>query len=83
MKDDSGVQLVRCRNCDGGNWWTECCNGSDGCDCRGQPINMGRCNVCGGTGYHAIDADLRANGRTIAGRCFIGRGPTTGYWAGK
>jgi hypothetical protein len=73
---------VRCRNCDGGHWWTECCNGSGGCSCRGQPINMGQCNVCDGTGYHEAGADTRANIRAIGGACFIGTGPQNGSWAG-
>lgn len=83
MSDTENEQLIPCRICDGGRWWTECCSGANGCDCRGQPIDMGRCHVCNGTGFHRPDADLRANIRTIEGRCFIGRGPITGYWAGK
>lgn len=72
---------VPCRNCEGGHWFTECCNGSGGCDCRGQQIDMGPCNVCHGTGYHAPDADTRANLRQIQGLCFIGSGPSSGMWA--
>jgi hypothetical protein len=81
--DDDGTELEPCRQCFGGRWETECCNGADGCDCRGQVIDMGPCNVCRGTGWHRPDADRRANLRTIQGRCFIGAGPTRGYWAGK
>jgi hypothetical protein len=74
-------EKVRCRNCIDGRWETECCGGFGGCDCLGQPIDMGPCNVCGGTGWHAPDADTRANLRQIEGQCFIGNGPTSGYWA--
>ena len=80
---DEENQLVDCRNCIGGRWETECCSGANNCDCRGQVIDMGRCNVCQGTGKHKRDANTRANIETIQGRCFIGRGPTSGYWAGK
>jgi hypothetical protein len=44
---------------------------------------MGKCNVCNGTGWHRPDADTRANLRTIQGRCFVGSGPTRGYWANR
>lgn len=72
---------VRCRSCDGsGRWETECCNGSGGCSCRGQVIPMGACNVCQGTGWHAPDANTRANIEAIQGQCFIGSGPTDGSW---
>jgi hypothetical protein len=45
---------------------------------------MGPCNVCSGTG-RVVEGqyDSRANIRTIEGRCFIGSGPTSGYWAGR
>ena len=74
---------VPCRHCIDGRWETECCSGADGCDCHGDVIDMGRCNVCGGTGYHSPDADTRANIRTIEGQCFIGSGPTRGPWANR
>ena len=81
--DDDGTELVRCEYCDNGHWETECCNGADGCDCRGERVPMGPCNVCNGTGWRRPDADTRANLQTIQGRCFIGAGPTRGYWAGR
>jgi hypothetical protein len=77
--DDDGSEMQRCECCDNGQWWTECCNGAGGCDCRGQPIQMGACNVCGGTGWCRVDADTRANLRTIEGMCFIGSGPKAGW----
>lgn len=80
---DDGTELVRCEYCDNGHWETECCNGADGCDCRGERVPMGPCNVCNGTGWRRPDADTRANLQTIQGRCFIGAGPTRGYWAGR
>lgn len=81
--NNDGTELIRCRNCYNGRWEVECCNGAGGCDCHGKPVDMGICNVCGGTGWHRPDADTRANLRKIQGRCFVGSGPTSGYWAGK
>lgn len=77
------ITQVKCKNCINGRWETECCNGADGCDCRGEVIDMGTCNVCSGIGWHNPDADTRANVKAIQGRCFIGSGPTRGYWRGK
>jgi hypothetical protein len=74
---------IRCIYCVNGRWEVECCSGANGCDCHGEPVPMGICNVCGGTGWHSPDADRRANIKQIQGRCFIGNGPTSGYWAGK
>lgn len=82
-EDHDRDNLVPCEMCEGGQWEVECCNGAGGCDCRGERVPMGRCNVCNGTGMRAWDANKMANVETIRGRCFIGRGPTTGYWAGK
>lgn len=76
-----------CQACEGtGQWETECCSGANGCDCRGQRVAMGCCNVCGGHGYVDTEDpghDPMANCKAIAGRCFVGSGPTSGYWAGK
>ncbi len=77
------MEQVQCRNCDNGIWSVECCSGANGCDCEGREVNMGQCHVCNGTGFHWPDADTQANCNVIRGRCFIGRGPTRGYWAGK
>jgi hypothetical protein len=73
--DDDGTEMVQCRNCYGGRWESECCNGSSGCSCRGQPVDMGPCNVCGGTGWHRPDADTRGNIRAIQGMSYLGSGP--------
>lgn len=81
--DDDGTELVQCRNCEGGRWYTECCNGANGCDCRGEIVDMGVCNVCQGAGWHRPNADTEANLNAIRGRCFTGSGPTSGYWAGR
>lgn len=87
VKPEPSPAMERCPSCYGsGQWETECCNGADGCDCNGQRVQMGRCNVCQGSGQIRADrqgVNLRANCDAIAGRCFIGRGPTSGYWAGK
>jgi len=81
----SPTPTKKCPNCYGtGQWETECCNGSGGCDCRGQPVPMGRCNVCGGSGEIPFDesgVNFNANCDAIRGLAFIGRGPTHGIWA--
>lgn len=76
-----------CPNCYGsGNWEAECCNGRGGCSCRGEVVNMGTCRVCQGSG-RVLDGHYnpRANSDFImrTGACFIGSGPSTGYWADK
>ena len=78
----SEEDVVECTSCEGGRWYTECCNGSGGCDCGGQVLDMGACNVCHGTGYRSINADVMANLRQIQGACFIGHGPIDGSWEG-
>ena len=76
------VAMERCPSCHGrGEWETECCNGSGGCDCRGQVVPMGRCNVCHGEGQIRSDhqgVNLNANCDSIRGLCYIGRGPRYG-----
>jgi hypothetical protein len=76
---------VPCEMCVNGQWEAECCNGADGCSCHGLPVQMGTCQVCGGTGMRSINADKMANANLIrrSGRCFLGSGPRSGYWAGK
>jgi hypothetical protein len=78
-------ELIPCEMCVHGQWEAECCNGSGGCDCHGQPVQMGARHVCNGTGMRRKDADKMANANSIrnSGRCFLGSGPTSGYWAGK
>lgn len=70
-------EMVRC-HCNNGRWETECCNGAYGCSCRGQTVDMGICNVCNGEGWHAPDANTRANADYIrnSGMMFVGSGPT-------
>lgn len=80
--DDDGTELIQCRNCCGGRWSVECCSGVGGCSCRGQEVDMGMCLVCEGAGWHKPDADTHANIESIRGRCFIGSGPTSGFWSG-
>ena len=80
-------QMINCPSCNGtGEWETECCNGSCGCSCRGQVVPMGQCNVCYGSGQVPEDISpeqLKANCKAIAGLCFIGSGPSRGFWAGQ
>jgi len=73
--DGTEIELIRCNHCQGGTWYTECCNGSTGCDCRGQEINMGPCRVCEGSGWRREDANTRANCDMIQGMSYIGSGP--------
>jgi len=76
-----------CPSCYGqGTWEVECCNGSGGCSCGGGLVDMGRCNVCGGSGYvieGQYDDMANVNAIRRAGACFAGSGPSSGYWAGK
>lgn len=69
-----------CEACGGaGSWEAECCNGSGGCSCRGQRIDMGRCAACGGTGRSDVPGySPSANLNTIRGYGFIGSGPAPG-----
>jgi hypothetical protein len=75
--------MRQCECCENGIWFSECCNGADGCDCRGERVYMSACHVCRGTGMREDNANLRANADSIRGMLFTGSGPTRGYWAGK
>lgn len=81
LKREVVQKTIQCPGCGGeGEWEVECCSGANGCDCHGQPVPMGRCNICNGSGYvDENNYDRKANIRVIQGRCFIGRGPTSGY----
>lgn len=72
-------EMEKCPACHGrGEWESECCNGSGGCDCRGERVQMGTCNVCHGQGQIRKDrqgVDLRANVRIIQGLRYLGSGP--------
>ncbi len=81
--DDDGTELIRCEYCYNGQWETECCNGAYGCSCGGMPVDMGRCNVCGGSGWRRPDADTQANRRAMRGMLFAGSGPRGGYFGGR
>lgn len=81
----SNEKEIECPNCYGsGEWEAECCNGSGGCSCHGQAVNMGACRVCRGTG-RVINGKYngRANSDFIinSGCCFLGSGPSYGYWS--
>lgn len=72
-----------CGQCGGlGHWEAECCNGAEGCSCRGLPVPMGRCFGCDGTG-RPISGREQANAESIhqAGVAFLGSGPRAGYFA--
>lgn len=68
-----------CPLCLDGRWEVECCNGSGGCSCGGEPVDMGICNACKGSGFVGDDYDARANIRAIQGLHFIGTGPRGMY----
>lgn len=71
------ASLEPCKACNGaGTWQTECCSGANGCSCRGEVIDMGTCNGCGGKKMvEPSKQDPTANIRSIAGRSYIGSGP--------
>ncbi len=74
VRDISGLGF--CEACNGtGEWEAECCNGADGCSCRGEPVYMGKCRVCGGTGLKHKGANPMANVKSIEGKCFLGSDP--------
>lgn len=83
-RDDRSAAWITCPGCNGaGEWLSECCDGSGGCSCHGQVVQMGGCNVCGGRGEvpeHGYNP--MANVETIQGLCFLGTGPKDGSWAG-
>lgn len=86
-KDGKVLQDKTCPSCYGDGYWeAECCNGRGGCSCMGLPVKMGTCRVCNGSG-HVIEGQYngRANSDFImrSGACFLGSGPSTGYWADK
>jgi len=86
MKNKMKNETEICPGCNGaGRWETECCNGSGGCTCQGEPVDMGPCNVCGGSGEvpKGKPINIKANLEAIRGFCFIGSGPSTGIWAGQ
>lgn len=78
---------IECPYCYGeGTWEAECCNGSGGCSCHGQPVFMGNCNVCKGSGKVTEgEFNESANSEFImqSGVCFLGSGPSTGFWSDK
>lgn len=87
--DDDGTPMEPCNSCGYfgdfvGRLMSECCNGSSGCDCKGQAVDCGPCQVCSGTGWRRKDADTQANLRAIrsmadAGRGYLGSGPRGSY----
>ena len=48
---DNDWDLVCCKDCNNGRWEIHHCN-DENCACRGQPIDIGKCLVCDGTGWH-------------------------------
>lgn len=81
-------EMQTCPGCDGsGSWETECCNGAGGCSCRGERVDMGSCNVCGGTGEVQADGSFNASANVdaIHGYHFIGSGPSNmeGIWPNR
>jgi len=81
------MSIITCEGCQGtGRLITECCNGHDGCSCKGGLVDVGICRVCNGHGYTDSEhCDMKANVNYLkfTGACFAGSGPTKGYWQGK
>lgn len=71
----------RCPGCLGsGRFESACCNGANGCSCRGDIVDMGACRVCGGRGQVvAGQFNPRANLESIAGMMYLGTGPRSGH----
>lgn len=78
---------IECPSCFGeGRWEAECCNGTGGCSCHGMPVDMGTCRVCGGSGKvieGKHNPSANADFIMTSGACFLGSGPTSGFWADK
>ena len=55
------ARIDECVMCERGEVWIECCNGSQGCPCKGKQVFWGTCLVCGGTGRCSPEADKTAN----------------------
>lgn len=57
----------------------ECCNGSSGCSCGGQPVDL-PCTYCGGTGSVSSQVDAERTGHAKfmqlhGNKCYLGSGP--------
>ena len=71
---------MTCPSCDGkGFWYSECCDGSQCCSCNGQPVPMGKCLVCGGTGI-VVEGQYnpKANSDSLKGLLYLGFSPLRG-----
>ena len=78
---DPETETERCPSCMGaGTWQSACCDGSGGCSCRGEILEMGTCNVCRGSGQLPKNGnyDRDANINTIRGLSYLGSGPSWG-----
>jgi hypothetical protein len=78
---------ICCPGCGGdGRFLSECCNGSGGCSCRGEVVDLGACRVCHGSGRVVEgEYDRAANRNVIAGLHFLGSGPSGmhGLWPNR
>lgn len=43
--------------CQGGRRFVECCDGAGGCPCRGDIVDAGECQACGGLGERVARSD--------------------------
>jgi len=69
-------ETERCRGCGGdGRFLTECCDGTGGCSCRGEIVDLGSCRECGGYGQIVAGTYSGKNRDAIRGLHFIGSGP--------
>lgn len=77
---EQNEQMVICVRCDGSGYMDiECCNGSSGCSCGGNPVSL-PCTYCGGTGLvrDIAEAEIVGHARFMklyGNKCFLGSGP--------
>lgn len=73
--------MESCSRCHGtGLMDVECCNGSSGCSCGGDPVMLS-CTYCGGRGEveNQEEAIRKGHGKFMmmyGGRAYLGSGPT-------
>ena len=77
--------MEKCKRCYGtGKMDTECCNGADGCSCKGQTVYL-PCTYCNGTGYVENNEEAEKTGamkyqQKYGGLCFLGSGPQNSHF---
>jgi len=63
---------TRCQHCYDGRIEAECCNGYR-CSCGGQPVDLGICTACDGTGIQVRESEnLNVVMSAVSSEGFIG-----------